>query len=200
MKQQTYEKVIYIGVISPLTGGSLIFFYWFWQRAFQAINIKIELISFFTMIAFLIFGSITLICSLIYFQKFRKNWKRLMPALFIATITIPAIILYGTIYDLNSKKAFILVINDDGAYKASRIWSANFEIIELEKEGNRFVASYEPVYVYDWTKENSFGYEYKINDVFIDLVTKDHKLKTLKLPKFEKGVCDHFKVSELEHK
>jgi hypothetical protein len=198
MKQYTYERLIYAGAMLPLTIGTVIFFYWFYQRSFHAMNVHIELISFFIIVTYLVFSCIILIFSVLYFFQFKNNWKRIAPALFILVFTVPALFTYGTMYDLHANKTYVRVVNDLDSLNVYRIRSANFSIDALEKKGNDFVVSYEPVYEYDWTKEDSFGFEYEIKEIFIDLVSADNMVHTYEMPVFEKGVCAHIKVSALK--
>ena len=131
-----------------------------------------------------------------YYRKFNSN--RFVPALIILAFTFPIIILYGTLYDKYSEQVFIKIVNDKLGYKSKRIWSKNFEITGLELQDDILIVNYLPIYVYDWNKEDSFGYEYSINNVYVDLLTTDKKIKTFKLPSFEKGSCKQINISQLE--
>lgn len=126
-----------------------------------------------------------------------RKWKQIIPSLSAIVFTFLILILYGTIYSTLSEQAFVRLINDTDK-KIIRVWSANFEITELDSSKKDFVIWFYPVYTYDWTKEYSDGmFEYKINDVYIDIEQRTDSVVTYDLPSISKGDCCTIRMGKL---
>jgi hypothetical protein len=190
-------KTIYLLSILPLLTGSLVFFYWFYKRIYFALNVNIELLSLFILLGFALYAIITLILCTAIVVKDRDNWKKIIIPILIIVLTLPVIHLYGTVYTELSSKAYVRIINDTEG-QINRIWSDNFELTYPEEEGDDFVISFSPVYIYDWRigRSNS-EIDYKVNRLRIDLKLKSDSIETYKLPCFEKGDCQTIHVSDV---
>jgi len=178
----------------------LIFFYWYCQRVFRAEHVSIELPAFLAIVIYVLFVFAGLVITMTYLGNavWKFGWKRLAPAWVIMIATLPAIITYGTIYDLYMQRAFVRITDDTYMYRVARVWSENLEVTGLESEGYDFVFSFEPVYVYDRSTEDSFGYAYTINDVYVDVIHTDGSVKTMVLPKLDKGGCRTVSIGGLK--
>lgn len=189
-------KIIYLCSIIPLLTGSVTFFYWFYKRTWFADNVDIEVFALFTILGFLLLALTTIILCIDFVGKNRSNWKKIIIPIVIIVLTVPVIDLYRTLYTSLSDQAFVRIINDTDK-QISRIWSDNFEIIHSENKWHDFVISFYPVYTYDWTQQDSFGYDYTIHTVHIDLHPKDGSTVTYNLPVFSKGDCETIKLTEI---
>ena len=189
-------KIIYLCSIVPLLTGSATFFYWFYKRTWFARNVDIELFAFFTILGFLLLALVTIILCIVFIVKNRTDWKKIMIPIVIVGLTVPVIDLYGTLHTSLSDKTFVRIINDTDK-QINRIWSDNFEMTYFENKQNDFVISFYPVYTYDWTTENSLGFNYYINAVNIDLKQKNDSIVTYNLPEFSKGDCETIKLTEI---
>lgn len=189
-------KIIYLLSILPLLTGSLTFFYWFYKRTWFADNVKIELLAFSTILGYLLFALTTLILCIIFVVKNRTDWKKIIIPIVIISLTVPVIDLYGTLHTSLSDQAFVRIINDTDK-QINRIWSDNFEMNFFENKGNDFVISFYPVYTYDWTDENSSGFNYTVNPLHIDLKQKGDSIITYNLPDLLKGDCETIRLTEI---
>ena len=194
-------KVIYVGAISPLVIGSFTFFYWYYNRTWYAHDVDIELFTFFTILCFLLFSSVTLILSAIFIYKNRTDWKKTITPILIIGLTFPIIDLYGALHSSLSEKAYLRILNDTEDSIVSRIWSDNFERTYFENEREGFVISYYPVYRYDWNQRGSISYYYEVNQVYIDVLELTNtSTSTYELGRFSKGDCATIRLTELIEK
>lgn len=191
-----FLKIIYFCSLVPLLTGSATFMYWFYKRTWFAENVDIELLAFNIITGFLLLALVTIILCVLFVVKNRTSWKSIIIPIIIVGLTFPIVDLYGTLHTSLSDKAFVRIINDTDR-KINRIWSDNFELTYYDNKGNDFVISYYPVYTYDWTEEISFGYDYYINTVHIDLKQKGDSILTFNLPDLSKGDCKTIKLTEI---
>lgn len=191
-----FLKIIYLCSLVPLLIGSATFIYWFYKRKWFAENVDIELLAFNIILGFLLLALVTIILCVLFVVKNRTDWKRIIIPIVIIGLTFPIVDLYGTLHTSLSDKAFVRIINDTDR-KINRIWSDNFELTYYDNKSNDFVISFYPVYTYDWTEENSFGYDYSIHTVHIDLKQKGDSVVTYNLPDLSKGDCETIKLTEI---
>jgi hypothetical protein len=195
-------KYIYIGALTPLITGSSIFLYWFYKRNWFAENADIELAAGITILGFILFGFITILLSTMLILSNAKDWKKIIAPILIIVLTIPMIDIYGVLYTSLSDKAFVRIINDTDK-TVKRVWSDNFEItifdsapLDFDADPIDFIISYYPVYTYDWTKEDSFGYDYEITPVKIELLGNG-TVSHYTLPEYSKGECRTITLTEI---
>ncbi|MDJ1485708.1 hypothetical protein QNI16_34830 [Cytophagaceae bacterium YF14B1] len=196
IKGSTLLRISYILALSPFITGSSIFLYWFYKRTYFAESADIEIIAFFTILSYFLFGFTTLILCIIFIFKYKSRWTKTLQPLAIIVITFFTIEIYDNLYRALEEKAFVQIINDSNL-TISRIWSDSFELDNLSKRGNTFVISFYPIYTYDWNHPSSIGENYTLHPVYITLSGRDDKEKNYLLPSYYKGNCVNLKISDV---
>jgi len=187
-----------MGALLPLLVGSIIFFYWFYERNWFAEDFNIYIYAMFTIAGFIVCAIITLILCAVFVLKNRTEWKKIIVPILIIGFTLPVIHLYETTVKTFSQKAFVRIINDTDK-EVGRFWSDDFQMWGDTKRSDDYVISFYPVYKYDWhkTRGNSYNIPHTTNEVFVDLITDRDSMVTYTLPKIEKGECKTIRLSEL---
>jgi len=172
------------------------FFYWFYQRFWFAKDAEIELLAFFTILGFVILSIVTVGLCIDFARKDLSRWRKVVIPLVVITFTFPAIDLYGTMYNVLSKKAFVRIINDSKGATLDRFWSANLSK-EYFKRRNKYVIHFDPVYNYDFESDYSGMYWYEITPVYFDLMYPNDSIVRYSLPDLSRGDCVTIRASKL---
>ncbi len=205
MTKNKLLKILYISAFSPLIVGSIVFYYWYHNLFYNVIDMRIEGKAMIIVLSYFILSLVTIITSIIILIKHRELWKMIITPIICILITFPVIGIFDRFHATMSDLAsFIKIENDIKGYEVSRIWSKNFERTYFDSTKNEYIFHYFPVRNYDWTPlktdydgDTYIDYDYKVSQIYIDLLKNKKDTITYKLSKLDKGQEDIIKLSEL---
>lgn len=189
---------VFVLASTPLLFGSIVFFYWYYSRAWFARAAHIEGAALLAIALYGLFGVVALCLLVHHCVHERRKWGLVMLPLFILAITWAVIDLYSTTYRALGERAYLRVVECEASPADIIIWSAHFrQALYVDNDEDEFLFSYQPVYTYDWSREHdSLGPYYTVDSVFIE-IREEGRTRCWLLPVMENGDCQTLTMSEI---
>lgn len=191
MNHKKLLLISFLCSIIPLLFGSILFFIWHINRVFYLRYVDIELLSFFAIISFALFGLISLLISIYIFFRNKEDRLYSIINLLLLFITVLLIIIYGSNYDTYQKVATIKIKNESGYPICNlRLYGSYFEESKREciENGKHSLYDIIPLRVYSWklVGDSFKHYPFTYEKVKIDISFFRTK-KTFQLSEIQEG-------------
>lgn len=187
----------YLLALLPLVLGSIIFFYWFYQRAWYAVDAEIEVLAFLAILMYFVLGAITVILCIVSVIRDRRHWYWILGPLAIVGLTFQAIDYYDACVHGDTHAYVGIDVRGSGITDVE-LWSTHFRTgWRADPRKERLVLTFEPTYTYNWGVSYSGGESpYVIDSVFIE-IHDGFSSNTYALPTLAKGDCIQLTTEEI---
>ena len=186
----------YVLALVPLGLGSGVFFYWFFQRRWNAVDVDIYGPAAVSILLYFGLGFAAAIFCLVGLIKEPKRWYRVVGPLAIVAATWFVVEFYETCF-YSDDHAYLRVDVRGTDVTHVLIWSEHFASGMLKDPRHEvLVFVFDPVYTYDWGGTGSGGDLFVVDSVFIEIHERGN-VRTYVLPELLKGDCWSLSEEEL---